>query len=145
MSTSLKLSSPPGPLALLADLRARGVALWPDGPTLRYRARVDIVTAEMRAALLTAKPTLVAHLTAEVAWRAAGMLAQLRAAGGLAPVLLAKAHADMPGTCLSCGERLVAVESARCALCNEAARRALALERGRQAPGSDAPVETAPV
>ena len=143
MSTSLKLSSPPGPLALLADLRARGVALWPDGPTLRYRARVGIVTAEMRDALLTAKPTLVAHLTAEVAWRAAGMLAQLRAARCFAPALVAKPHPEVPGSCLSCGERLVAVESTRCALCNEAARRALALERDRQVSGSGAAVETA--
>ncbi|MEO3801071.1 amino acid adenylation domain-containing protein [Nonomuraea sp. B1E8] len=50
---------------LIADMEAAGIRLWEDGGGLRFRAPKGALTEERRAALLGAKPQIIAHLRRE--------------------------------------------------------------------------------
>src|SRR4051812_38768526 len=51
--------------ALLGTLSARGVELWLEGDQLRYRAPHSAISPELLQEIRDAKPSIVAHLTAE--------------------------------------------------------------------------------
>jgi hypothetical protein len=113
---------------VLGDLRAAGVSAWPSAGQLQLLAPPASLPTELRAAVSVAKPSLLAHLEQEVVWRADTMRRQLDPDGHNTfwPFLVAKAGPTAPGTCLSCGEPLLAVEHSRCSLCVEAVRRTMA-------------------
>jgi hypothetical protein len=49
-------------LDYLEELKAKGVSLWVDGPTLRYRAPKEIITPELCAELKARKAEIIALL-----------------------------------------------------------------------------------
>ncbi|MBE1587055.1 non-ribosomal peptide synthetase [Nonomuraea angiospora] len=50
---------------LIADMEAAGIRLWEDDGSLRFRAPKGALTEERRAALVGAKPEIIAHLRRE--------------------------------------------------------------------------------
>ncbi|MEW1842598.1 amino acid adenylation domain-containing protein [Nonomuraea angiospora] len=50
---------------LIADMEAAGIRLWEDDGSLRFRAPKGALTDERRAALIGAKPEIIAHLRRE--------------------------------------------------------------------------------
>ena len=111
----------------LEILRTAGIAAWPSAGQLQLLAPPGALTPEKRAEVSAAKPALVAVLEQEVFWRAGAMRQQLADRPGLGfwPFLVAKREPIPPGTCLSCGEPLLAIEHSRCSLCLEAVRRVM--------------------
>ena len=112
--------------ALLARLRALGVALATDGDHLTIDAPAGVLTPALLAELRGRKWTLLALLAAAepaVAWRVAAMVASLPPAGPV-PFLVARATPRHAGGCCSCGEPVLACPrgvAARCLPCRHAA------------------------
>ena len=113
---------------VLAALHPAGIAAWPYGDALLLLAPPGALAHDLRELLAAAKPDVLAHLESEVGWRVEGMAEQARdvAALGFWPFLVARSTPTSTGACLSCGEPLLALEKARCCLCQEAARRTVA-------------------
>ena len=114
--------------ALLADLRAAGVAVTVAGDRLRYRP-VDRVTADQLERMRAHRAALVALLTDrehQIGWRAAAMRAH---AGDRRPPPFLTAAPDlapMAGRCVSCPAPVEAdLERARCSWCALAVARVL--------------------
>lgn len=52
---------------LLRELEVLGVKVWPDGGALRFKAPAGVMTEELTAQVVAAKPELLQLLTPEVA------------------------------------------------------------------------------
>ncbi|MGC4114487.1 MAG: hypothetical protein QM765_07725 [Myxococcales bacterium] len=116
--------------AVLAALRERSIRAWPREGQLHLMAPDGEVGDALRDAILAVKADLLAHLEAQVAWRADAMAAQARSVmSGFWPLLVAKPTATREGECLSCGEMLLPAEKSRCCLCVEAASRVVAASK----------------
>lgn len=108
-------------IAALAAARAAGLEVRADRGRLVVRGPK---TAEALVRPLVAQPGAVLALLvaedAEVAWRVAVMRPQVPARGAI-PVLVAQAQDSVPGSCISCGDRLSAGQRHRCGPCGQAA------------------------
>lgn len=61
------MTQAPAVRELIADMEAAGIRLWEDDGSLRFRAPSGALTEERRAALVGAKPEIIAHLRRESA------------------------------------------------------------------------------
>jgi tubulysin polyketide synthase-like protein len=124
------------PAALVAELRARGVTLRPDGDALRVRP-VSKVKPEELEALRQYKPEVLALLVRELSRpvpdssRTSTFRSQLEAwiqSGRVGVPLLVLPDAPPPteGRCISCGVALASDQTWRCPACLEAVKAALA-------------------
>ncbi len=117
------------PVALLADLQARGVRLYLAGDELRYKAKAGTMTPDLAAAVQPHKPALIAFLQDEEAaiiWRAEAMREQVPTTGPILFLVARPGITPAPDCCLSCGDVLELVGYVqRCRLCVVAAGRVL--------------------